>query len=95
MSADNKGEAINNEAKTLNTAVALFMKDLFSVCDRGLVLTLIQQHIIDIHSDNSLLLMLSKLNFLSVITDYEHYIPLNLPTSIKIESIPNLFSHFW
>lgn len=36
-----------------------------------------------------------KFDFLRVVTDYEHYVALNLPYSTEIENHQKIFTHFW
>ena len=69
----------------LNKNLALFMKDLFDVIDRGIVLDMIRSYITKmtdpgLTDDKDIYLCASyKFEFLRIISDHESYVLLNLP----------------
>jgi len=89
----NKGA--NPGAIDLNKATAIFMKDLLSVMDRGFVMELIHYHVTHIDRANGFMSTVSlKYTFLRIITDYEHFIPINIPLFIPVESVAQLKSQY-
>lgn len=83
-----------------NNYLALFIRDLFSVYDRGHVLDMVKSYIEDItpvgwESQDDISLAYFKYDFLKIVIDYEHYIPLNLPLPHKITNVQNLTAQLW
>uniref|UniRef100_UPI00358FDEC1 dedicator of cytokinesis protein 7-like isoform X3 n=1 Tax=Myxine glutinosa TaxID=7769 RepID=UPI00358FDEC1 len=86
------GEIVNRFQKDiemierLNTSLAFFLNDLFSVMDRGFVFRLIKAYFKQVASKVSSLpspnvLISIKLEFLRIVCSHEHYVTLNLPCS--------------
>uniref|UniRef100_A0A8C4QLC5 Dedicator of cytokinesis 7 n=1 Tax=Eptatretus burgeri TaxID=7764 RepID=A0A8C4QLC5_EPTBU len=86
------GEIVNRFQKDmemierLNTSLAFFLNDLFSVMDRGFVFQLIKAYFKQVASKVSSLpspnvLISLKLEFLRIVCSHEHYVTLNLPCS--------------
>jgi hypothetical protein len=73
-----------NIAKLLNANLALFLRDLLDIIDRGFILSLIDQYLrmITHTPDFKNLEVLQELRvvFLQVVVDFEHYIPMSLPS---------------
>ncbi|XP_022913566.1 dedicator of cytokinesis protein 7 [Onthophagus taurus] len=82
----------NRKANKLNDALAFFIFDLFSICDRGFVMQLIRLYIKQTQSkissiqDPSILITL-KLEFVRIICSHEYYVPLNLPFATPFMSL--------
>ncbi|EGC37649.1 hypothetical protein DICPUDRAFT_149722 [Dictyostelium purpureum] len=74
-----------------------FINNLFPLIDRGYLFNLIYNYISRIDPTNEDLTMVTiKFNFLKIITDYDHYIPLNFPVLIKsLTSISDLNLKFF
>jgi hypothetical protein len=65
-------------------SLALFVKDLFAFIDRGIVLSVITKYIDSTRSKSTNPLFHTfKYVFLKIITNYEHFVPLNTPTLIS------------
>ncbi|KAJ8040484.1 Dedicator of cytokinesis protein 7 [Holothuria leucospilota] len=77
----------------LNSHLAFFMRDLFSLMDRGFVMGLIHKYCKQVSgkivalSDPTTLALL-KLDFLRIICSHEHYVTLNLPFQSTVASRP-------
>lgn len=71
--------------------VALFLKDLFTIYDRGLIMDLVYLFQSKLPNNSANL----KFEFLRIICDYEHYIQLNLPLPDRITDIPSLDMTLW
>ncbi|KAL0280011.1 UNVERIFIED_CONTAM: hypothetical protein PYX00_001439 [Menopon gallinae] len=76
-------------SQSLNTSIAFFIFDLFSIMDRGLVLGLIRTYYKQMTAKTTSLpdahahaLIGYKLDFLRIVLSHEHLIPLNLPIQI-------------
>lgn len=73
-----------NIAKALNANLALFLRDLLDILDRGFVLSLMSSflRIVSHTPDTKHIEVLQELKiiFLQVIVDYEHYVPMCLPS---------------
>ncbi|XP_049849883.1 dedicator of cytokinesis protein 8-like [Schistocerca gregaria] len=67
--------------KDLCKSAALFLRDLLSILDRGVVCSMIFSFIstLDTLREFTLPTVFYKFYFMRIICDYEHYIPLNLP----------------
>ena len=75
------------------TMVPLFMKDLLGIIDRGAVFEMIFGYISWLNSQSrgsDLFLATVKFTFIRIITNYEYYIPLNLPIDITLSESPTL-----
>jgi hypothetical protein len=95
--------------KELNIAISYFIKDLFSMADRGFVLDLVNDspyfpHLTPVTQAHLYLTGLNaaptpvrtfNFTFLRIIVDHEHYLPLNLPIPDKIDSISHLVERLW
>ena len=82
-----------------NNYLALFIRDLFVVYDRGQAIDMVRGYIEDIspaklETQEQLTLSYLKFDFLKIVVDYEHYIQLNLPLPHKINSAQNLTVQF-
>ncbi|KAF2358297.1 DHR-1 domain [Trinorchestia longiramus] len=83
-------------ASKVNSSLAFFLSDLFSVMDRGLVLRLVRGYMREMTSriattpDPAHLLNI-KLDFLRILCSHEHYVALNLPfcTPLSAPSAPS------
>lgn len=78
-------------SQSLNTSVAFFLFDLFSVMDRGFVLSLIRTYYKQMTAKTASLpdahahaLIGYKLDFLRIVLSHEHLIPLNLPIPVPV-----------
>jgi len=83
-----------------NSYLGFFVKDLFSLLDRGFVLSLVHEYVIITSAQVSNGLQKSsvlkdKFSFLRIICDYEHFIQLNLPIIQPLISINNLTLTNW
>ncbi|XP_043940533.1 dedicator of cytokinesis protein 6 isoform X3 [Protopterus annectens] len=70
----------------LNTSVAFFLNDLFSLVDRGFVFNLIRSYYKQINTklltaQNPNTLIALRMDFIRIICSHEHYVTLNLPCS--------------
>ena len=70
--------------RTLNTNLALFVKDLFDVIDRGIVLDMVRSYLTgmtdtELSTNQPILCCTFKFEFLSIISDHEAFVLLNLP----------------
>jgi len=79
-----------NVAKLLNSNFALFLRDLFNVMDRGIVLTHIETYMNLITeragtdgNGNYEVIQEFRSTFLEIIVDFEHYVPMSLPYLYK------------
>ena len=79
-----------NVAKLLNSNFALFLRDLFNVMDRGVVLSHIETYMNLITmkagsegNGNYEVIQEFRNTFLEIIVDYEHYVPLSMPYFYK------------
>ena len=69
----------SSEIRFLNKNLALFISDLFSVFDRGIVLDMMNTYIQELyHPEREILSISFQMEFLQVISDNEHFVPLNL-----------------
>lgn len=79
---------LEGEITLLNTNLALFISDLFSVLDRGIVFAMIRTHLQDMtHPKHELVSTFYKAQFLRIIIDNEHFIPLNLPFQLNLNHL--------
>ncbi|KAG8196069.1 hypothetical protein JTE90_007809 [Oedothorax gibbosus] len=79
--------------RNLNSSLAFFLCDLFSVVDRGYVFCLIKAYCKQMSAKISTLpdsnfLMSLKLDFLRIICSHEHFVTLNLPFGTPISPSP-------
>eukprot|EP01094_Clydonella_sp_ATCC50884_P026649 TRINITY_DN7381_c0_g1_i1.p1 TRINITY_DN7381_c0_g1~~TRINITY_DN7381_c0_g1_i1.p1 ORF type:complete len:1788 (-),score=632.22 TRINITY_DN7381_c0_g1_i1:302-5233(-) len=75
--------------RSYNRNLALFLKDLLAICDRGLIMDLIYFFV------EGLPVPLLKYNALQVLCDHEHFVQLNLPLPDTIDDIPGLEKRLW
>jgi len=80
----------NLSALHLNRNIALFVKDLFSLCDRGVCIDLVQNYCQELPSQERVSLV--KYEFLRIVFDYEHYVPLNYPFYPSLQNPAELFT---
>eukprot|EP01087_Luapelamoeba_hula_P013141 TRINITY_DN373_c1_g3_i4.p1 TRINITY_DN373_c1_g3~~TRINITY_DN373_c1_g3_i4.p1 ORF type:complete len:841 (+),score=126.50 TRINITY_DN373_c1_g3_i4:2132-4654(+) len=80
------------EAAQLNTCVALFLKDLLAIADRGFVFDLAFEYTRGLSGTNGPAL---KVSFVRALCDYEHYIAVNLPLPDRIDVGPQLTQKLW
>lgn len=74
------GTAKQEDMKILNRNLAVFIKDLLCVFDRGIVLDMIRTYLTEItHEEQYEISSRFKFEFLTIINDHDYYIPLNLP----------------
>ena len=75
-----RSHEIKEEIKVLNKNLALFIKDLLLIMDRGIVIDMIKSYLERV-TDYSIISISSafKFDFLRIVTDHDQYIPLNLP----------------
>ncbi|XP_035223308.1 dedicator of cytokinesis protein 7-like, partial [Stegodyphus dumicola] len=86
-------EGCEKFTKNLNSGLAFFLCDLFSVVDRGYVFCLIKAYCKQVLSkistvSDSIFLMSLKLDFLRIICSHEHFITLNLPFGTPVSPSP-------
>lgn len=75
--------------RAYNKNLALFLKDLMSICDRGLIMDLLYFYV------ENLPVQVLKYNALQILCDHEHFVQYNLPLPDKIEDIPGLEKRLW
>jgi len=61
-----------------NDNLAYFLQSCFGIMDRGVVFSIIQQYLHNIQANN-LNFRIFRLNFVRIICEYEHFVPLSLP----------------
>jgi len=73
---------------SLCKSIAYFLNDCWTIMDRGFLLEIVRSFmkLMNVEIPN-LFLSLLRLTFLRVITDYEHYVPLNVPHDISIHNV--------
>ncbi|KAL6064625.1 Dedicator of cytokinesis protein 9 [Balamuthia mandrillaris] len=85
-------------AKALNLDIAMFLRDLLSLIDRGVVCGIIArmlESLVPNGSDGEVVFVDMKLSFLQLISQYEHFVPLNLPLPPKpLKAISSLLEEF-
>ena len=83
-------------AKAVNRHMALFIRDLFSVMDRGAVFRIIESVLVAISPEGAddLALVELKLDFLRVITEYKYWVALNLPLPGELTTVKNILPDF-
>jgi hypothetical protein len=81
--------------------MAFFLRDLFSLMDRGSVFDMVYHYVLELDSADDVVLVQFKFQFLKIICDYEHYVPLNIPVAddlshVKVVEIKTTFwkNHF-
>jgi len=77
----------------INRVLARTFNRLFSLTDRGFVLDLIYNHLVKLEGDHSATVF--RFRFLQIVTDYEHYVQLNLPVYTPIDSLDVTSTKFW
>eukprot|EP01135_Chromosphaera_perkinsii_P006340 Nk52_evm69s485 gene=Nk52_evmTU69s485 len=74
-----RSKSSQNMAKKLNRNIGHFYTRLLGNLDRGLLFSLIEYYALNVSDTSDVVLLGMKLDFLSIVCNYEHYIPLNLP----------------
>ncbi|XP_054707332.1 dedicator of cytokinesis protein 7-like [Uloborus diversus] len=79
--------------KNLNSSLAFFLCDLFSVVDRGYVFLLIKSYFKQMSAKistlpDSIFLMSLKLDFMRIICSHEHFVTLNIPFGTPLSPSP-------
>ncbi|GBM41813.1 Dedicator of cytokinesis protein 7 [Araneus ventricosus] len=92
ISRSNK-ESEERFIRNLNSSLAFFLCDLFSVVDRGYVFCLIKAYCKQMSAKistlpDSIFLMSLKLDFLRIVCSHEHFITLNLPFGTPVSPSP-------
>lgn len=86
-----------NSARDALLAVAYFLKDLYSVVDRGLVhdcVLFVCEHLLDgAAADQVVPLTVFKFSFLKIVCDHEHYLQLNVPIPDRFRD--NVLVQLW
>ena len=77
----------------INRVLARTFIRLFSLTDRGFVLDLIHNHLVKLEGDHSATVF--RFRFLQIVTDYEHYVQLNLPSYTPVDSLDVVPLKFW
>ncbi|XP_071850435.1 dedicator of cytokinesis protein 7-like isoform X2 [Apostichopus japonicus] len=77
--------------RCLNVHLAFFIRDLFSLMDRGFVMNLVHRYCKQVSGkimalNDPTTLALLKLDFLRIICSHEHYVTLNLPFKSTVAS---------
>ena len=75
-------------SRVINENLALFLKDLLGLIDRGLIMDIIYLYVTKVPAN-------LKYEFLRIICDYEHFVQINLPLPDRIDSIPELENTLW
>lgn len=92
--ADMHRRSVGTGFDHINRVLARTFNRLFSLTDRGFVLDLIYSHLNRIDRENAAAAEF-RIRFLQIITDYEHYVPLNTPSYTTIDSIESVPTKFW
>jgi C2 domain in Dock180 and Zizimin proteins/DHR-2, Lobe B/DHR-2, Lobe C/DHR-2, Lobe A len=82
--------------KDLIIGLAMFLRDLFSIMDRGFVLELVNAvvQMLCPRDDDDLTLIDYKFAFLRAVGQYQHFVSLNVPTPLRIASTDDYSRHF-
>ncbi|GAM18922.1 hypothetical protein SAMD00019534_020970, partial [Acytostelium subglobosum LB1] len=98
MHSDAPPSRLESEA---NNSLSLFVRDLFTVYDRGTTVDMAFMYINEINAHTAqakdgrrTTLLFYKFDFLKVLTDYEHYVNVNLPIPHSISNIQNITNKF-
>ncbi|RWS10848.1 Dedicator of cytokinesis protein 9-like protein, partial [Dinothrombium tinctorium] len=87
-----KYRALPGETKLANQSLAYFLQRCFAIMDRGFIFKLIKLYLDKFHTArDSLSLHHYKFEFLSIISAYEHHVPLNLPVEFSKQGWWKLF----
>ncbi|BFZ00720.1 hypothetical protein BsWGS_03761 [Bradybaena similaris] len=74
-----KSKDCRDETKSANNSLANFVKNCFTLMDRGYVFKLISRYIENFNPGDSKALHEFKFEFLRIVCSHEHFIPLSLP----------------
>ena len=77
---------MQNEMSSANRSLALFIKNLFSVMDRGLVLSLCQIYwskFANLNTADGKGAVALRLEFLAIVCQHEHFVALSLPMVVQ------------
>lgn len=78
----------SNLVEFANHNFALFLRDLFGVCNKGVIIAIIQEYITSLDPTNqSESVVRIKLAFFKIIFEHEHFIGLNTPIPINPKNI--------
>lgn len=87
------------EGRKLYQKMALFLRDLFSIMDRGSVFEMVYRYVFELDPDNDAnpYVMDCKFQFLRIICNHEQYIPLNIPTPDDLAgiSVTDIKAIYW
>ena len=78
-----KHKEMRREAKNANESLAYFIKMCFTLMDRGFVFQMIAKYIENFGPGDDKTLFEFKYDFLTKVSEHEHYIPLSLPLMRK------------
>ena len=80
----------SSEGRKLYQQVALFLRDLFTIMDRGQVFEMVYRFVFELDPDNdaSPQILDCKFQFLRIVCNHEHYVPLNFPATDDLSGIP-------
>ncbi|XP_077970747.1 dedicator of cytokinesis protein 9-like isoform X3 [Styela clava] len=74
-----------DEVCNANLSIAQFVKNCFTYVDRGFVFKLINHYLVNFNANDPKVLFEFKFEFLRVVCNHEHYIPLNLPFAANVK----------
>lgn len=80
----------SSEGRKLYQQVALFLRDLFTIMDRGSVFEMVYRFVFELDSDNEAPahVLDCKFQFLRIVCNHEHYVPLNFPIADDLSGVP-------
>jgi hypothetical protein len=82
-----------------NNYLGLFIRDLFAIFDRGHAIDMVQAYIVDMATETEtqedMTISYLKFDFLKIVIDYEHYIPMNMPLPYSINTVQNMTQQLW
>lgn len=80
----------SSEGRKLYQHVALFLRDLFSIMDRGVVFEMVYRFVFELDSDNDAPphILECKFQFLRIICNHEQYVSLNFPVADDLSGVP-------
>ncbi|KAJ8282862.1 hypothetical protein COCON_G00053810 [Conger conger] len=87
---------IPEEARCINLSLACFIKRCFTFMNRGFAFSLVNDYMCGFSLKDPKVLTEMKLEFLMVVCNHEHYIPLNLPMAFgrtKLQRVQDLISY--
>lgn len=80
----------SSDARKLYQQVALFLRDLFTIMDRGSVFEMVYRFVFELDPENDAAgsVLDCKFQFLRIVCNHEHYIPLNAPIADDLSGVP-------